>query len=174
MIKIKTPLNADTINKLNAGDIVEISGVIYTARDAAHNKISTLIKNNKPLPFDLKGSIIYYTGPTPTKKGEVIGSCGPTTSARMDSFTPTLLNNGLKGIIGKGNRNNNVINSLIKNGAIYFVAVGGAGAYYKSAVLKNELVAFPELQSEAIHKLTVKDFKVIVAIDAFGKSIFNI
>lgn len=172
MIKINTPLNNETIKTLKAGDLVEISGIIYTARDAAHKKMAELIENGETLPFDIDGAVIYYTGATPAKAGELIGSCGPTTSARMDSYTPDLLKKGLKGIIGKGNRNQAVIDALIAESAVYFVAIGGAGAYYKSTVTDVELVAFAELQSEAIYKLTVKDFKAVVAIDSYGNTIF--
>lgn len=172
MINITSPLNNDTVKTLKAGDLVEISGIIYTARDAAHKKLARMIENEEVLPFDIESAVIYYTGATPAKTGELIGSCGPTTSARMDSYTPDLLNKGLKGIIGKGNRNQAVIDALITNSAVYFVAIGGAGAYYKSTVTDVELIAFPELQSEAIYKLTVKKFKAIVAIDSFGNTIF--
>lgn len=157
---------------LKAGDIVSLSGVIYTARDAAHKKMHALIADNKPLPFDIKNAFIYYTGATPAKEGEIIGSCGPTTSKRMDTFTPELLAMGLKGIIGKGSRSQEVISSIKTHSAVYFAAIGGAGAYYKSAVISSELVAFPELLSEAVYRLTVKDFKCVVAVDSNGNSIF--
>lgn len=173
MIKIQLPLSLDVIQTLHAGDIVEISGTIYTARDAAHKKLWELLLKQAPLPVDLTDCVIYYTGATPAKEGEPIGSCGPTTSSRMDKYTPLLLHNGVKGIIGKGGRGEEVCNAIKTYKAVYFSAIGGAGAFYKSAVKSCELIAFPELLSEAVYKLKVDGFKVVVAIDCFGESIYT-
>ncbi|MEG1613593.1 MAG: FumA C-terminus/TtdB family hydratase beta subunit [Clostridia bacterium] len=172
MISLNAPFNKNEIENLKVGDIVEISGTIYTARDAAHKKLFELLLKKQPLPFDLTDAVIYYTGATPAKDGEIIGSCGPTTSSRMDSYTPLLLANGVRGLIGKGGRSKPVTDALKAYSAVYFVAIGGAGAYYKSTVEAMELVAFPELQSEAIYKLTIKNFKVVVATDTNGNCLF--
>ena len=161
------------VEKLENGDRVYLSGTIYTARDAAHKKIVALLEDNKQLPFELKNSIIYYAGPTPEKNGLAVGSIGPTTSSRMDKFAPLLLDNGLKGMIGKGGRNQDVVNAMVRNKAVYFAAVGGAGALYSGAVTKCEVIAFEELGCESVKRLTVKDFPVTVAIDAIGKSLFE-
>lgn len=170
-------LDTSNINEwvevLKKGDRVYLSGTIYTARDAAHKKIVALLKENKPLPFELKNSIIYYAGPTPAKNNLAIGSIGPTTSSRMDVFTPLLLKNGLKGMIGKGGRSEAVVNSIVKEKAIYFAAVGGAGALYSGAVTECEVIAFEELGCESVKKLTIKDFPLTVAIDSFGNSLFE-
>lgn len=143
---------------------VEISGELYIARDQAHKKLVELIKKGKELPFQLEGQIIYYCGPTPERKGEIIGSAGPTTSKRMDPFTPILLEHGLKGMIGKGPRSKEVMDAIKKYDAVYFVTYGGAGAYLRQFILKNELVAYPELGPEAIRKITVKNFPAYVWI----------
>ena len=170
-------LNTNNINewveKLKKGDRVYLSGTIYTARDAAHKKIAALLNENKPLPFKLRDSIIYYAGPTPAKNNLAIGSIGPTTSSRMDVFTPLLLDNGLKAMIGKGGRSEDVISSMVKNKAVYFAAVGGAGALYSGAVTNCEVIAFSELGCESVKRLTIKDFPVTVAIDSKGKSLFE-
>ena len=170
-------LDTSNINEwvevLKKSDRVYLSGTIYTARDAAHKKIVALLKENKPLPFELQNSIIYYAGPTPAKNNLAIGSIGPTTSSRMDVFTPLLLKNGLKGMIGKGGRSEAVVNSIVKEKAIYFAAVGGAGALYSGAVTECEVIAFSELGCESVKKLTVKDFPLTVAIDSFGNSLFE-
>ena len=171
MIKIYTQ-NIDVLKTLKAGDVVTISGTLFTARDAAHKKLFALIKDKKPLPFPIKNSFVYYTGATPAKDGEPYGSCGPTTSKRMDVYTPAMLDAGMKGIIGKGARTREVIDAIKKTGAVYFVAIGGAGAFYKSAIKSAEVIAFPELLSEAVTKLEVEDFECIVGIDADGNSIF--
>ena len=171
--KIDFPLLEKDILKISAGDIVSLSGVIYTARDQAHIRLNQMILNNEPLPFCLKNQTIYYAGPAPAKPGGIIGSCGPTTSGRMDSLTPPLLNSGLKGMIGKGNRSGEVIESMIKNKCVYFSATGGAAALIASRVESCECVAFPELLSEAVYKLKVNDFQVVVAIDCFGNSLFK-
>ncbi len=172
-IKFRTPLRQEDINKLRIGDNVLISGIIYTARDAAHKRIVDLLASGKSLPFELKNSVIYYTGPTPTRPGEVIGSAGPTTSYRMDAYAPTLLENGLKGMIGKGGRSDDVISSIVKNRGVYFVAIGGAGALLSETIVSAEVIAWEELGPEAVRKLEVKDFPCIVAIDTNGNNIFK-
>lgn len=170
-MNIRTPLG-DT-EKLKAGDKVLISGTLYTARDAAHKRFIELINQGKDLPFDIKGQIIYYTGPTPAKPGMIIGSCGPTTSSRMDSYTPQLLEMGLKGMIGKGSRGKEVIEAIKRYKAVYFLAVGGAGALISKTIKKAEIIAFPELGPEAVRRLEVEDFPAIVAIDCYGGDIFS-
>lgn len=171
MIKIDTN-DIDALKSLHAGDVVSICGTIYTARDAAHKKIYALMKEGKPLPFPLENAFVYYTGATPAKNGEPFGSCGPTTSKRMDVYTPDMLDAGLKGIIGKGARTRAVKDAIVRNGAVYFVAIGGAGAFYKSAIKRAEVIAFPELLSEAVTKLDVDGFECIVGIDSFGNDVF--
>lgn len=171
MIKLTAPFTKKKLSALKAGDIVSISGDILTARDAAHIRLDGLIKEGSPLPFELEGQIIYYTGACPAQWGEPIGSCGPTTSKRMDAFTPGLLDRGLIATIGKGERGAAVTDSIKTNRAVYFYAVGGAGAYYSKAVRNCVLVCFGDLGTEAVYRLTVEDFKVIVAVDAEGNSI---
>ena len=170
-------LNTDNINewvtKLEKGDRVYLSGIIYTARDAAHKKIVALINENKPLPFELNNSVIYYAGPTPAKNKLAIGSIGPTTSSRMDVFAPTPLDKGLKAMIGKGGRSKEVVASMVENKAVYFAAVGGAGALYSGAVTECEVIAFSELGCESVKRLTIKDFPLTVAIDSKGQSLFE-
>ncbi|MEN2995084.1 MAG: Fe-S-containing hydro-lyase [Thermodesulfovibrio sp.] len=172
-IKIETPLTDETIEKLKAGDIVLINGYVYTARDAAHKKLIEMINNGELLPFDLKGQIIYYVGPTPAPPGKVIGSAGPTTSSRMDSYTPLLLSLGVKGMIGKGGRSSEVIEAIKKYKAVYFLATGGAGALLSRHIISAEEIAFSELGPESIKKLLLKDFPAIVAIDSQGGNIFS-
>lgn len=161
------------IPKISAKDEVYLSGTIYTARDAAHKKIRALIEEGKKLPFRLDGACIYYSGPTPERPGSVIGSCGPTTSSRMDVHTPLLLENGLCAMIGKGPRNEKVIEAIKKYSGIYFCAIGGAGALYAGAVKKYEVIAFPELGCESVKKLDIENFPVICGIDCKGNSIFK-
>lgn len=173
MLKIETPLTDEVIEQLRAGDMVLINGYVYTARDAAHKRLVELIKNDLPLPFDIKGQIIYYVGPTPAPQGKVIGSAGPTTSSRMDSYTPLLLSIGLKGMIGKGQRSNEVIEAIKKYKAVYFLATGGAGALLSRHIIEAEEIAFSELGTESIKRLLLKDFPVIVAIDCYGEDIFK-
>ena len=165
---IQTPLTHDVIRTLHAGDEVRITGVIYTARDAAHKKLCELLDAGKPLPFDPEGQVIFYTGPTPAPPGRPIGSCGPTTSYRMDRYTPSLLDLGLGGMIGKGRRSREVIDSMQKNTAVYFSAEGGCGALLANYVKTCEVVAFPELGTEAIHRLEVENFPVSVFCDCEG------
>lgn len=163
-IKIATPISEKIIKNLKIGDKAAINGTLYIARDQAHKKLIELIKKGKKLPFPLEGQIIYYCGPTPARKGEIIGSAGPTTSKRMDPFTEVLLEHGLKGTIGKGTRSKEVTDAIKKHNAVYFVTYGGAGAYLRQFIIKNELVAYSELGPEAIRKITVKDFPAYVGI----------
>lgn len=171
MQKLATPLSNVTF--LRAGDLVSISGIIYTARDVAHKRLIHLINNGEPLPFDLDGAIIYYVGPCPAKPGRPIGSAGPTTSSRMDVLTAPLLKQGLKGMIGKGGRSAEVITAIKKHGAVYFAAVGGAGALISQHIKDSEIIAYPELGTEAIRRLVVEDFPVIVAIDSMGNNLYE-
>ncbi|MEG1981872.1 MAG: FumA C-terminus/TtdB family hydratase beta subunit [Clostridia bacterium] len=171
MVSINTN-DLSALQNLKVGDEVELSGTIYTARDAAHKKLIAMLKNNTKLPFDINGAFIYYAGPTPAKNGMAVGSIGPTTSSRMDIFTPTLIENGLRGMIGKGNRNDDVINACIKYGAVYFCAIGGAGALYSKFVKKATVIAFEELGCESIKKLEIENFPLIVGIDSKGNNIF--
>lgn len=171
-IAINTPLDTNTIRKLKAGQKVLLSGIIYTARDMAHKRMIETIKHKKKLPFDLNGQVIYYCGPTPAPKGKVIGSCGPTTASRMDEFTPLLLKHGLKGMLGKGNRSQAVIQAIKKNRAVYFVATGGAGALLAKYIKEAFVFAYYDLGPEAIHELKVEKFPIIVAIDATGRSFY--
>ncbi len=165
---IHTLLTDEAVRSLRAGDAVRITGVIYTARDAAHKKLCELLDAGMPLPIDLAGQIIYYTGPTPAPPGRPIGSCGPTTAYRMDRYAPRLLDLGLKGMIGKGRRGPAVIDSIKKNTAVYFSAEGGCGALLANYVQSCEVVAFPELGTEAIHRLEVESFPVSVFCDCTG------
>ncbi len=172
-IHIETPLTGKNNEKLAIGDKVLLSGTIYTARDAAHQKLVDLIDNEQPLPFELQGAVIYFVGPAPAKPGEVIGSAGPTTSYRMDSYSPALLEHGLKGMIGKGGRSQAVIDSIKKNKAIYFAAVGGAAVVMAECIKAVEIIAYPELGTEAIRKMEVENLPVFVAIDSKGKDLYN-
>ncbi len=171
--KLTAPLTKETVENLRAGDQVFISGVIYTGRDAAHKRLVQALHEGKTLPVNLEGQVIYYVGPCPAKPGQVIGSCGPTTSGRMDSYAPTLLELGLKGMVGKGPRNASVIEAMVKNGAVYFAAIGGAGAIIANSVKKAEVVAYPELGPEAIYCLEVEDFPCIVVIDSLGNNLYK-
>ncbi len=171
--KITTPLDYNTISNLNAGDKVFINGYIYTARDAAHQRLMKQIENGDELPFPLEGEIIYYVGPTPAPEGKIIGSAGPTTSSRMDIPTPTLLEKGLKGMVGKGNRSKAVVESIKKNQSVYFAAIGGAGALIASSIIESEIIAYPDLETEAIRRIKVQDFPVIVAIDSTGNNLYE-
>lgn len=172
MIKLNLPLSEEQIKNLKAGDSVSLTGTIYTARDCAHKRLCEMIERGEELPFDLKGAFIYYAGPCPAKPGYASGSCGPTTSARMDAYAPTLLNLGLGGMIGKGEMSGEVRAAIKNNRAVYFAAIGGAGALYGRAIKKSELVAFPELLSEAVRRLEVVDFPAVVAYDCEGNSIY--
>lgn len=173
MIKLKLPLSKEDVRGLHAGDSVLLSGVILTARDCAHKRLTQLIKDGDTLPFELKDAIIYYAGPCPAKPDAASGSCGPTTSARMDGFAPDLLDLGLGGMIGKGEMSEQVRDALKRNEAVYFAAIGGAGALYGKRILKSECIAFPDLLSEAVYRLEVVDFPVVVATDCYGNSIYD-
>ncbi len=173
-MKLKTPLSDDDLKKLKAGDRVEISGVIYTARDAAHARLIDLIETNQELPFDLEGQVIYYVGPTPAKPGQIIGSAGPTTSYRMDPYAPTLIEKGLKGMIGKGGRGEEVKEAIKKHGSVYFAAVGGAAALIAKCIKKSEVIAYEDLGPEAIRRLEVENFPVIVVNDVYGNDLYEI
>lgn len=170
---IKVPLTKEVAASLEAGDYVYLSGTIYTARDAAHKRLFEAINNHDDLPIDVHNETIYYLGPTPERKNQVIGSAGPTTSSRMDKYTPDLLDLGLLGMIGKGKRSEAVIESIKKNGAVYFAAVGGAGALLSKCIIKSELIAYDDLGTEAIRKLEVKDFPVFVVIDSNGNNLYE-
>jgi len=172
--QINTPLEKNVIEMLSAGDMVYITGCIYTARDAAHKRMAEALETGKDLPIDIKGETIYYMGPSPARKGNVIGSAGPTTASRMDKYTPRLLDMGLCGMIGKGKRSREVIEAMIRNGVVYFAAIGGAGALLSKTIVKAELIAYDDLGTEAIRKLTVKDFPAIVVIDARGNNLYDI
>lgn len=170
---IQTPLTDMQTKELQAGDYVYITGTIYTARDAAHKRMYDTMQGGMESPFTLKDQIVYYLGPTPSRENQVIGSAGPTTSSRMDKYTPLLLDAGLKGMIGKGKRNQEVIDSIIKNKAIYFAAVGGAGALLSKCIVKSDVIAYDDLGTEAIRKLEVKNFPVIVVIDSQGNNLYE-
>ena len=172
MKELTLPLSKSAAAELRAGDSVSLTGVILTARDCAHKRIFQILEEGKPLPFDLKNAVIYYAGPCPAKAGTASGSCGPTTSARMESFAPALLDGGLGAIIGKGEMNDAVRDALKRNGAVYFAAVGGAGALYGSAIKSSQCIAFEDLLSEAVYRLEVENFPVIVAYDAAGGAIY--
>jgi len=171
--RIETPVSDETITQLRAGDRVFITGHLYTGRDSAHKKLIELVEQGKDLPIDIKGQIIYYVGPTPARPGKPIGSAGPTTSYRMDSYAPTLHSLGLKGTIGKGLRNQEVKDSLKKFKAVYLAAVGGAGALISKSIEGSEVIAYPELGPEAIRRVKVKDFPCIVINDMYGGDLYE-
>lgn len=167
---IQAPVSKEDARSLKAGDYVYLSGTIYTARDAAHKRMKEALDQGQKLPFDLKGSVIYYMGPSPAREGRPIGSAGPTTASRMDKYTPELLDLGLGAMIGKGKRSPAVIDAMVRNGAVYFAAVGGAGALLSKCILSSEIVAYEDFGAEAIRKLEVKNFPVIVVIDSQGNN----
>jgi fumarate hydratase subunit beta len=171
--KVKLPLTEESIKDLHAGDNVLLSGIMYVARDAAHKRLVEALDKDQSLPFDIKGQTIYYMGPSPAKPGQVIGSAGPTTSGRMDSYSPRLMEVGLKGMIGKGNRTKAVKDAMIKNKAVYFAAIGGAGALIAKGIKKSDVIAFEELGAEAIRKLEVEDFPVTVINDIYGRDLYE-
>lgn len=171
--RITTPLTAEKVKDLKAGDTVLISGVIYTSRDAAHKRLVDLLDAGKELPIDIKDAIIYYVGPTPAKPGQAFGSGGPTTSYRMDPYAPRLLDEGLKGMIGKGLRSKEVIESMKKNTAVYFGAIGGAAALIGKSVQEAEIVTYEDLGAEALRRLVVKDFPAVVVIDSEGNNLYE-
>ena len=170
---IIAPYDEQTARGLHSGDYVYITGTIYTARDAAHKRMYEALEKGDALPFDIKNQVIYYMGPSPAREGRPIGSAGPTTASRMDKYTPALLGLGLRGMIGKGKRTEAVKNAIIRNGAVYFAAVGGAGALLSKAIISSEVIAYDDLGTEAVRKLQVKDFPVIVVIDSDGNNLYE-
>ena len=173
VIKITTPLSDEVVDSLKSGDQVSIKGILYTARDAAHKRLIDLLDHRDELPFDIKGQIIYYVGPTPAKPGAIIGSAGPTTSYRMDPYAPRLMEVGMKGMIGKGNRTQNVIDAIVKYKSIYFAAIGGAGALVARSIKKVEIIAYEDLGPEAIRKMEVEDFQAVVVNDTYGNDVYK-
>ena len=172
-IHIKAPLSREDAKKLRAGDSLLISGVIYTARDAAHKRLCELHAQGKQMPLDVKDNIIYFVGPTPAKEGQAIGSAGPTTSYRMDAYSPTLIKEGLTGMIGKGKRGDEVISAMKEYGAVYLGAIGGCGALLSRCIKKAEVIAYEDLGAEAIRRLEVEDFPAIVIIDSLGNNLYE-
>ena len=170
---IKAPLTKEEAATLQAGDYVYITGTIYTARDAAHKRMQETLDKGEALPLELGNNIIYYMGPSPAREGRPIGSAGPTTSSRMDKYAPTLMDLGLAGMIGKGKRSQAVLDAIVRNGAVYFAAVGGAGALLSKSIVKSEVVAYDDLGTEAIRKLEVENFPVIVVIDKEGHNLYE-
>lgn len=173
-IKLHTPLTEDKILSLKAGDSILLTGVIYSARDAAHKRLIELLDKGKDLPLNIKDEIIYYVGPSPAKPGQIIGSAGPTTSYRMDAYAPRLMELGLKGMIGKGARNKEVIDSIKKNKSVYFGAIGGAAALIGKSIIKSEIIAYEDLGAEAIRRMEVKDMPLVVIIDSQGNNLYDI
>ena len=171
--KMTTPLTEDVIVGLKAGDRIEISGVLYTARDAAHKRLVQMIKDGDKLPFDLRGQIIYFVGPTPARPGVPIGSAGPTTSGRMDPYSPYLIEHGLKGMIGKGGRGKEVIEAMLRHKCVYFAAIGGVAALLSKKIKKAEIIAFDDLGTEAVRRIEVEDFPVIVINDVHGGDLYK-
>ena len=172
-IRVTAPMSREQARTLKSGDSVLLSGVIYTARDAAHKRLCELVEQGKELPLDVKDSIIYFVGPTPARPGEAIGSAGPTTSYRMDAYSPTMIEQGQTGMIGKGKRNEEVIAAMKKHGAVYFGAIGGCGALLSKCIKKAEVIAYDDLGAEAIRRLEVEDFPVIVIIDSEGNNLYE-
>ena len=170
---VNVPMSKTDAANLRSGDYVYITGVIYTARDAAHKRMFEALQKKEELPFIMDNNIIYYMGPSPAREGNIIGSAGPTTSSRMDKYTPVLLDLGLRGMIGKGKRSKEVLDAMVRNGAVYFAAVGGAGALLSKSIISSEIIAYDDLGTEAIRKLTVKDFPVIVVIDSEGNNLYE-
>ncbi|MGI6050851.1 MAG: Fe-S-containing hydro-lyase [Bilifractor sp.] len=171
--KIQLPLKDEDIKNLHAGDYVYLTGTVYTARDAAHKRMKEALDKGEKLPFDIRGNIIYYMGPSPARPGRPIGSAGPTTAGRMDKYTPELLDLGLKGMIGKGRRTQEVRDAIVRNKCVYFAAVGGAGALLSQRIISSEVIAYDDLGTEAIRKLEVENFPVIVAIDSEGNCVYD-
>jgi fumarate hydratase subunit beta len=172
-IEIQAPVDKNKMKELKAGDMVYITGTIYTARDAAHKRMSEALAKGEPLPIDMEGNLIYYMGPSPAREGRVIGSAGPTTASRMDKYAPTFLDMGQSAMIGKGKRSKEVIDAIVRNGAVYFAAIGGAGALLSKRITASEVIAYDDLGTEAIRKLTVEDFPVIVVIDKDGNNLYE-
>ena len=173
VIEIKTPLDGDTIKSLNCGDVVYITGAIYTGRDAAHKRMADMLAAGETLPFDYEGNIIFYAGPAPAKPGDAIGSIGPTTAGRMDLFAPQLIEAGLTAMLGKGNRSDAVKQAIVRHGGIYFAGVGGIAALMSRCVKKVDIVAFEDLGTEAVRRLEVERLPVVVAIDCKGNDIYD-
>lgn len=171
--EIQAPVSAEAVSGLSAGDMVYITGIIYTARDAAHKRMDEALAEGKELPIDLKGNLIYYMGPSPAREGRPIGSAGPTTASRMDKYAPKLLDLGLGGMIGKGKRSKDVSDAIVRNGSVYFAAIGGAGALLSKAIVESEVVAYDDLGTEAIRKLKVEKFPAIVVIDSKGNNLYE-
>ena len=170
---ITAPFNKEVAAQLKAGDYVYITGAIYTARDAAHKRMSEALQKQEQLPINMENNVIYYMGPSPAREGRPIGSAGPTTASRMDKYAPSLLDLGLSGMIGKGKRSREVKDAIVRNGAVYFAAVGGAGALLSKSILSSEVIAYDDLGTEAIRRLEVKDFPVIVVIDKDGNNLYE-
>ena len=170
---IKAPLDREEVKTLEAGDYVYITGTVYTARDAAHLRMDQALDRGEKLPIELEGNVIYYMGPTPAREGRPIGSAGPTTASRMDKYAPDLLDLGLKGMIGKGKRSQAVIDGIVRNGAVYFAAVGGAGAILSKCIKKSTVIAYDDLGTEAIRELEVENLPVIVVIDSEGNNLYE-
>ena len=173
IVDLQAPLNKEAVLKLKAGDEVLISGTIYTARDMAHKRLCESIEKGESLPIDIKGAVFYFVGPSPAREGRAIGSAGPTTSSRMDPFSPILLENGLSGMIGKGYRGEMVRKALEEFKGVHFAAIGGAGALLSKSITKADIVAYEDLGTEAIRKLEVKDFPAVVAYDCYGNSVYD-
>ena len=171
--QIQAPLLEEEIRDLRAGDYVYITGTLYTARDAAHKRMQEALDRGEDLPFDIRGQVIYYMGPSPAREGRPIGSAGPTTASRMDKYAPRLLDLGLKGMVGKGKRTREVLDAVVRNKAVYFAAVGGAVALLSKRILKAEVIAYEDLGTEAIRKLSVENFPVIVVADRFGNNLYE-
>ncbi|MCR5156070.1 MAG: Fe-S-containing hydro-lyase [Butyrivibrio sp.] len=171
--EITAPISSEAAAELSAGDMVFISGTIYTARDAAHKRMDEALNAGESLPLDVEGNIIYYMGPSPAREGRPIGSAGPTTASRMDKYAPRLLDMGLGGMIGKGKRSKEVIDAIVRNGSVYFAAIGGAGALLSKAIVASEVIAYDDLGTEAIRKLTVERFPAIVVIDSKGNNLYE-
>lgn len=170
---MQSPISEEDAGRLRAGDYVYLTGVVYSARDAAHKRMKEALDQGKDLPIELKNNVIYYMGPSPAREGRPIGSAGPTTASRMDKYTPQLLDLGLKGMIGKGKRTQEVKEAMIRNGAVYFAAVGGAGALLSKCIVNSQVIAYEDLGTEAIRRLEIKDFPVIVAMDSQGNNLYE-
>lgn len=170
---IKVPISREDAKSLSSGDYVYLTGTIYTARDAAHKRMKEALDQKGSLPFDIEGTMIYYMGPSPAREGRPIGSAGPTTASRMDKYTPLLLDMGMGGMIGKGKRSNEVIEAIVRNESVYFAAVGGAGALLSKCILSSEVIAYEDLGTEAIRRLEIKDFPVVVVIDSKGNNLYE-
>ena len=170
---MNVPMTKEKAASLKAGDYVYLTGTIYTARDAAHKRMDEALDRGEALPFDIEGSIIYYMGPSPAREGRPIGSAGPTTASRMDKYTPRLLDLGMRAMIGKGKRSRDVMDAIVRGGAVYFAAVGGAGAILSKCVLSSEIVAYEDLGTEAVRRLTIQDFPVVVVMDTLGNNLYE-